>query len=117
MTSNVTTHSQPLEPARFQRDRGFGFQPNVSSNRPYSLETQQVSAYGDLTGAHLRRRGLKGRQITKHDFPGLKSWAKSYFPFGEEPSLLLLTPTRPIRITPLRPLPSLLFPGESPFSY
>jgi hypothetical protein len=28
MTSNVTTHSQPLEPARFQRDRGFGFQPN-----------------------------------------------------------------------------------------
>jgi hypothetical protein len=28
MTWNVTTHSQPLEPARFQRDRGFGFQPN-----------------------------------------------------------------------------------------
>jgi hypothetical protein len=35
MISNVKTHNQPLEPARFQRDRGFGFHPN--KKRPYIL--------------------------------------------------------------------------------
>jgi hypothetical protein len=46
MKSGVANHSKPLEPARFQRDRGFGFQPNISSNQRCSIESKQVSADG-----------------------------------------------------------------------
>jgi hypothetical protein len=36
-------------PACFQHDRGFGFQPNVSSNRRLSMATKQISGLREDT--------------------------------------------------------------------
>jgi hypothetical protein len=44
MTSSVANHRKPLEAARFQRDRGFGFQPNISSHQRCSVESKQDKA-------------------------------------------------------------------------
>jgi hypothetical protein len=44
MTSSVADHRKLLEAARFQRDRKFGFQPNISSRQRCSVESKKVKA-------------------------------------------------------------------------